>query len=156
MVISLITIFYNDPGRSGSTVGCRFSGSVCRIFQCDVHWEKIWNPYYKICNWTTKSIFFSVLVLCTQVNMIFVMLLWVNIHSGRAWKICPATVGIEPTKSIVYPYYFNTISIVWKYTIIMDNQNPFYFQKMSIQFSFYDLLWIFNFFPVVDGPTSAN
>jgi hypothetical protein len=25
------------------------------------------------------------------------MLLWVYIHTGRAWKICPATVGIEPT-----------------------------------------------------------
>ena len=29
--------------------------------------------------------------------IIFVMLLWVYIHTGRAWKICPATVGIEPT-----------------------------------------------------------
>jgi hypothetical protein len=33
-----------------------------------------------------------VLVLCTQVNMIFVMLLWVCIHTGQAWKICLATV----------------------------------------------------------------
>jgi hypothetical protein len=35
--------------------------------------------------------FFSVLVLCTQVNMMFVMLLWVyTIHTGQAeaWKIC--------------------------------------------------------------------
>ena len=39
---------------------------------------------------------FSVLVLCTQVNMMFVMLLWVYIHTGKAWKICLATVGIEP------------------------------------------------------------
>jgi hypothetical protein len=52
------------------------------------HWEKIWNPFYEICNCTTKSI----------------------------------------QSEIVYPYYFETISIVWKYTIIMDNQNPFYFQ----------------------------
>jgi hypothetical protein len=41
-------------------------------------------------------LFFSVLVLCTQVNM-FVMLLWVYIHTGQAWKICLATVGIDPT-----------------------------------------------------------
>jgi hypothetical protein len=27
----------------------------------------------------------------------FVMLLWVYIHTGQAWKICLATVGIEPT-----------------------------------------------------------
>jgi hypothetical protein len=33
---------------------------------------------------------------CTQVNMMLVMLLWVYIHTGQAWKICPATVGIEP------------------------------------------------------------
>ena len=26
-----------------------------------------------------------------------VMLLWVYIHTGQAWKICLATVGIEPT-----------------------------------------------------------
>jgi hypothetical protein len=26
-----------------------------------------------------------------------VMLLWVYIHTGKAWKICLATVGIEPT-----------------------------------------------------------
>jgi hypothetical protein len=25
------------------------------------------------------------------------MLLWVYIHTGQAWKICLATVGIEPT-----------------------------------------------------------
>ena len=35
----------------------------------------------------------------------FVMLLWVYIHTGRAWKICPATVGIEPTTfGILAPY----------------------------------------------------
>jgi hypothetical protein len=39
------------------------------------------------------------------------------------YEICNCT-----TKSIVYPYYFDNISIAWKYTIIMDNQNPFYFQ----------------------------
>jgi hypothetical protein len=39
---------------------------------------------------------FSLLVLCTQVNM-FVMLLWMYIHTGQAWKICLAKVGIEPT-----------------------------------------------------------
>jgi hypothetical protein len=30
-------------------------------------------------------------------GMMFVMLLWVYIHTGQAWKICPATMGIEPT-----------------------------------------------------------
>ena len=49
----------------------------------------IWKALIKI---------FSVLVLCTQVNMMFVMfILWVYIHTGQAWKICLATVGIEPT-----------------------------------------------------------
>jgi hypothetical protein len=34
------------------------------------------------------------------------------------YEICNCT-----TKSIVYPYYFDTVSrIVWKYAIIMDNQ----------------------------------
>ena len=47
-------------------------------------------------------IFSAVLVLCTQVNMMFVMLLWVYIHTGQAWKICPATVGIEPTRPLEY------------------------------------------------------
>ena len=39
----------------------------------------------------------SVLVKCTLVNMMLVMLLWVYIHIGQAWKICLSTVGIEPT-----------------------------------------------------------
>jgi hypothetical protein len=34
----------------------------------------------------------TVLVLCTQVNMMLVMLLWVYIHTGQAWKVCLATV----------------------------------------------------------------
>ena len=29
--------------------------------------------------------------------MMYVLLLWVYIHTGQAWKICLATVGIEPT-----------------------------------------------------------
>jgi hypothetical protein len=29
--------------------------------------------------------------------MMLVMLLWVFIHTGQAWKICLTTVGIEPT-----------------------------------------------------------
>ena len=64
--------------------------------------EKMWKPYYDICNCTTKS--------------------------------------------IVYPYSFHIISFLWKYTIIIDNQNSFYIQWSSIQFPFYDLLWIFKFF----------
>jgi hypothetical protein len=54
--------------------------------------DKIW-----VANKWCNSFFVGDLVLCTQVNMIFVMLLRVYIHTGRAWKICPATVGIEPT-----------------------------------------------------------
>ena len=47
-------------------------------------------------------------MLCTQVNMMFVMLLWVYTHTGRAWKICPATAGIEPTTfGILAQYYSN-------------------------------------------------
>jgi hypothetical protein len=42
-----------------------------------------------------KNLIFSVLVQCTQVNMMLVMLLWdwVYIHTGQAWKICLATLG---------------------------------------------------------------
>jgi hypothetical protein len=36
--------------------------------------------------------------------------------------------AIAPLNIHTNPYYFNIIAIVWKYTIIMDNQNPFYFQ----------------------------
>ena len=32
--------------------------------------------------------------------MMLVMLLWMYIHTGQAWKICLATVGIEPTKVV--------------------------------------------------------
>jgi hypothetical protein len=34
----------------------------------------------------------------TQWLLMFVMLLWVYIHTGQAWKICLATVGFEPTR----------------------------------------------------------
>jgi hypothetical protein len=74
--------------------------------------KKMWNPYYEICNCTTKS--------------------------------------------IVYPYYFGTVSIVWKYTIIMNNQNPFYFQSRSMQFPFYDFPWIFKIFSVPGGEKIAD
>jgi hypothetical protein len=30
--------------------------------------------------------------------MMFVMLLWVYIQTGQAWKICLTPVGIEPTE----------------------------------------------------------
>ena len=33
----------------------------------------------------------------TCYHMMYVMLLWVYIHTGQAWKIFLATVGIEPT-----------------------------------------------------------
>ena len=48
-------------------------------------------------------LFFSVLVLCTQVNMMFVMLLWVYIHTEKAWNIGLTTAGIEPTPLEYYP-----------------------------------------------------
>ena len=32
--------------------------------------------------------------------LLFVMLPWVYIRTGRAWKICPVTMGIEPTTCI--------------------------------------------------------
>ena len=62
-----------------------------------IHWEKMWNPCYEICNCTTKS--------------------------------------------IVYPYYFDTIP-----TIIMDNQKSILF---PIKVHTISILWIFNFFPVI-------
>ena len=31
-----------------------------------------------------------------------------------------------------YPWIFQTFSMVWKYTIVMENQNPFCFQYKSI------------------------
>ena len=61
--------------------------------------EKMRNPYYDICNCTTKS--------------------------------------------IVYPYYVDTISIVWKYTIIMGNQKSILF---PIKIHTISILWIFKIF----------
>jgi hypothetical protein len=37
--------------------------------------------------------------------MLFVMLLWVYIHTRQAWKICLATVGIKPTNHGVDIHY---------------------------------------------------
>jgi hypothetical protein len=67
-------------------IGCMIAYETSKHILRDANDEygtgkKKWNPYYEICNCTTKS--------------------------------------------MVYPYY---IHILWKYTIIMDNQNPFYFQ----------------------------
>jgi hypothetical protein len=65
------------------------------------------------------TFFLSVLVLCTQVNMMFVMLLWVYNHTGKAWKIClknmlekywasiPKVVGSIPT--VVRQAYFSNL-----------------------------------------------
>ena len=33
-----------------------------------------------------------------------------------------------------FPHYIHTLSIVWKYTISMEIQNPYYFQQRSILF----------------------
>jgi hypothetical protein len=46
---------------------------------------------------SNHDIFCVGVTVCTQVNMMFVMLLCVYIHTGQAWKICLATVGIEHT-----------------------------------------------------------
>jgi hypothetical protein len=34
-----------------------------------------------------------------------VVLLWVYIHTGQAWKICLTTVGIEPTTFGILAHY---------------------------------------------------
>jgi hypothetical protein len=52
---------------------------------------------------------FAVLVLCTQVNKMLVILLWVYIHTGQAWKICLSTVGIEPTTFGIYNYFMVSV-----------------------------------------------
>jgi hypothetical protein len=57
---------------------------------------------------------FSMLVYCTQVNMMLVMLLWVYIHTGQAWKICLTTVGIEPTTFGILAQ-FALFEIFWVY-----------------------------------------
>ena len=45
--------------------------------------------------------------------MMCVMLLWVCIHTGQAWKICLATVGIEPTTFGILAQYIHT-GQAWK------------------------------------------
>jgi hypothetical protein len=71
---------------------------------------------------------FSVLVLCTQVNM-FVMLLWVYIHTGQAWKICLATVGIEPT-SWFPPWPGIFLKLAWcGYTLRVTSQTSLFTYK---------------------------
>jgi hypothetical protein len=47
-----------------------------------------------------QTIYFFILFFQDSPNItdiMLVMLLWVYIHTGQAWKICLATVGIEPT-----------------------------------------------------------
>jgi hypothetical protein len=60
-------------------------------------------------NWTLKfSCSYSTWLECVFAQQIIeyliyllVMLLWVYIHAGQAWKICLATVGIEPSKLLL-------------------------------------------------------
>jgi hypothetical protein len=84
---------------------------------------------------------------------------------GRGWELAKITgktceihtvkFTIEPTKSIVYPYYFDTLSIVWKYAIIMDhqihyisNKVPYNFHSMSLYgFSIFFLVSIWEVTP---------
>jgi hypothetical protein len=49
----------------------------------------------------SKIYFLCMLVLCTQGNMMFVVLLWLSVHPhGESWKVCLITVGIEPARGI--------------------------------------------------------
>jgi hypothetical protein len=52
------------------------------------------------------------------------------------FQACPVWILRVTSQASYHAYYFDIISIVWKYTIIMDNQNPFYFQRRSIQFPY--------------------
>ena len=65
------------------SVLCQLSYAVRSVRVCDISEQNL-VPWYQ-CN--LVIMIFSVLVLCTQVNMMFVMLLWVYIHTGQAWKI---------------------------------------------------------------------
>jgi hypothetical protein len=64
-------------------------------------------------------LFLSVLVLCSQVNMMFVMLLWVCIHTRQAWKICLATMGIEPTTNL----RFETCNFTQNFPFCLESFN---------------------------------
>jgi hypothetical protein len=55
---------------------------------------------------------FAVLVLCTQVNKMLVMLLWVYIHTGQAWASIPKVVDSIPTVAM---HIFQACP-VWIYT----------------------------------------
>ena len=49
--------------------------------------------------------FFCVGVMYRQVNMMLVMLLWVYIHTGQAWKICLAAVlYLIPQQAVMIPW----------------------------------------------------
>jgi hypothetical protein len=67
--------------------------------KCGPHTSQPYNKIEETIEENNFNIIFSVLVLCTQVNMMFVMLLWVYILTGRAWKIILLDyIGIEGTR----------------------------------------------------------
>jgi hypothetical protein len=60
----------------------------------ELHWEKMWNPYYEICNCTTKSMVYPY---CFHT----ISILWkVYNYYGQP-------------KSILFPIKVHTISILW-------------------------------------------
>ena len=71
---------------------CQLSYAVWSVRVCDISEQ---NLVPSISMLSINNHDFSVLVYCTQVNMMLVMLLWVYIHTGQAWKICLTTVGIN-------------------------------------------------------------
>jgi hypothetical protein len=72
---------------------------------------------------------FSVLVWCTQVNMMLVMLLWVYIHTGQAWKICLTTVGIEPTTFGILALGYFIIHCIFINSLDLSQKTTFSSQK---------------------------
>ena len=92
----------NMPGHGGnrtydlwnaSPMLCQLSYAVRSVRVCDIS-ELSLVPSTSMQS-NNHDFFVLVLVLCTQVNMMFVMSLWVCIHTGQSWK--NITVGIEPT-----------------------------------------------------------
>ena len=135
-----------------------------------IHWEKNvkWN-YSDVIHhgiWRSSVSNFGVFACSCQLKTVCkplvqnnqLELLWNYsdvIHHGMwrssVWRfsvLYKILIYISRSRSILFRYY--SVSIVWKYTIIMDNQNPFYFQWRSIQFPFYTMAFYgFSiFFPV--------
>jgi hypothetical protein len=66
---------------------------------------------------SSNMIFVCVGVMYSGEYDMFVMLLWVYIHTGQAWKICLATVGIESTTfGILAKCSANNIPTIFQYS----------------------------------------